>query len=159
MVWPLLLSITHKLRKAVSYMYTLLTVSVWFIAKFGTCTCTVVSVNGILVEAKLWTFTLECTFVQVPHLYHDDASDKFSTNLHETDYCVVHNCRHVGASTEYVHCHIIVATPLSLFGIRSRPLLSTLKNLRGKSAGFFSLHYNDRKSQKFAKYFLQSPVH
>jgi hypothetical protein len=75
--------------------------------------------------------------VQVPHLYHDDASAKFSTNLHITDYCVVHNCLQVGTSTEYVHCHITVATPLPMFGRRSRPLPSTLRNRRGKSAGFF----------------------
>jgi hypothetical protein len=76
-------------------------------------------------------------FVQVPQLYHDDASATFSTNLHETDYYVVHNYRQVGTYTEYVHCHIIVATPLPLFGIRPRPLPSTLRNRRGKSTGFF----------------------
>ncbi len=56
-------------------------------AKFDTCT--VVSVNGTLVEAKLCTFALESThfiFNKCPIYTHDGASAKFSTNSHETDY-------------------------------------------------------------------------
>jgi hypothetical protein len=58
-------------------------------AKFGTCT--VVSVNGTLVEDKMFTFTLESThfiFNKCPINTHDSASAKFSTNSHETDYSV-----------------------------------------------------------------------
>ncbi len=57
-----------------------------FSAKFGMCT--VVSVNGTLVEAKMCTFTLESThfvFNKCPIYNHDGASAKFSTNSHETD--------------------------------------------------------------------------
>ncbi len=56
-------------------------------AKFGTCT--VVSVNGTLVEAKMCIFTLESThfiFNECPIYTHDGARAKFSTNSHETDY-------------------------------------------------------------------------
>jgi hypothetical protein len=59
-------------------------------AKFGTCT--VVSVNGILVEAKMCTFTLECThfiFNKCPIYTHDGAIAKLSPNLDETDSSVV----------------------------------------------------------------------
>ncbi len=55
--------------------------------KFGTCTF--VSVNGILVEAKMCTFTLESThflFNKCPIYTHDGASAKLSDNSHETDY-------------------------------------------------------------------------
>ncbi len=58
-------------------------------AKFGACT--VVSVNGILVEAEMLTFTLESThfvFNKCLIYNHDGASAKFSTNSHETDYSV-----------------------------------------------------------------------
>ncbi len=58
---------------------------VWVSAKFGTCT--VVSVNGTLVEAKMFTFTLESTqfiFNKCPIYTHDGASAKFSTNSHGT---------------------------------------------------------------------------
>jgi hypothetical protein len=58
-------------------------------AKFGPCT--VVSVNGILVEAKMCTFTLESThfiFNKCPIYTHDGASAKYSTNSLETDYSV-----------------------------------------------------------------------
>jgi hypothetical protein len=61
----------------------------WVSAKFGTCT--VVSVNGTPVEAKLCTFTLESThfiFNLCPIYTHDGASAKFSTNSQETDYSV-----------------------------------------------------------------------
>ncbi len=52
-------------------------------------TCTVVCVNGTLVEAKMSTFTIESThfvFNKCPIYTHDGASAKFSTNSHETDY-------------------------------------------------------------------------
>ncbi len=48
---------------------------VWASAKFGACT--VVSVNGTLVEAKMCTFTLESTdfiFNKCPIYTHDSAS-------------------------------------------------------------------------------------
>jgi hypothetical protein len=60
---------------------------VWVSAKFATCT--VVNVNGTLVEAKTRTFTLESThfiFNKFPIYTHDGASAKSSTNSHETDY-------------------------------------------------------------------------
>jgi hypothetical protein len=59
-------------------------------AKFSTCT--VVSVNGILFEAEMCTFTLESThfvFNKCLIYNHDGASAKFSTNSHETDYSAV----------------------------------------------------------------------
>jgi hypothetical protein len=62
---------------------------VWVSAKFGTCT--VVSVNGTLIEAKICTFTLESThflFNKCPIYTHDGASAKLSDNSHETDYSV-----------------------------------------------------------------------
>jgi hypothetical protein len=61
----------------------------WVSAKFGTCT--VVSVNGTLVEAEMCTFTLESThfvFNKCPIYNHDGASSKFSTNSQGTDYSV-----------------------------------------------------------------------
>ncbi len=62
-------------------------------SKFGTCT--LVSVNGTFVEAKMCTlsFTLESThfiFNKCPIYTHDGASAKFSTNSHETDYSAYH---------------------------------------------------------------------
>jgi len=60
---------------------------VWVSAKF--VTCTVVSVNGTLVEAKMRTFTLESAhfiFNKCPIYTHDGTSAKFSTNSHVTDY-------------------------------------------------------------------------
>ncbi len=54
-------------------------------------TCTVVSVNGTPVEAKLCTFTFESThfvFNLCPIYTHDGASAKFSTNSQETAYSV-----------------------------------------------------------------------
>ncbi len=62
----------------------------WVSAKFGTCT--VVSVNRTLVEAKMCTFTLESThfiFNKCPIFTHDNASAKFSPNSPETDYSVL----------------------------------------------------------------------
>ena len=61
----------------------------WVIAKFGTCT--VVSVNGTLVEDTMRRFTGECAhfiFNKCPIYIHDGASAKFSTNSHETDNSV-----------------------------------------------------------------------
>ncbi len=49
------------------------------------------SVNGILVEAKMCTLTLESThfiFNMCLIYNNDDASAKFSTNSYETDYSV-----------------------------------------------------------------------
>jgi hypothetical protein len=66
-------------------------------AQFGTCT--VLSVNGTLVEDKMRTFKSECAqfrFNKCPIIYTkytpDGASAKFSTNSHETDnnlHCTV----------------------------------------------------------------------
>ncbi len=59
----------------------------WFRAKFDTCT--VVNINGTLVEAKMCSFTIESTpfiFNKCLIYTHDGASAKFSTNSHETDY-------------------------------------------------------------------------
>jgi hypothetical protein len=61
-------------------------VKLWVGAKFGTCTA--VSYNGILDEAKLCAFTLECThfvFDKCPIDTHDGASAKFCINSQETD--------------------------------------------------------------------------
>jgi hypothetical protein len=58
--------------------YSLLSVSCQVTAKFGTCT--VMGLNGTLVEAKMFTFTLECThfiFSKCPIQTHDGANDKF----------------------------------------------------------------------------------
>ncbi len=55
-------------------------------AKYGTCT--VVSVNGTLVEDKLRRFKGECahfSFLSCFNYTHDGASAKFSTNSPETD--------------------------------------------------------------------------
>jgi hypothetical protein len=44
--------------------------------------CTVVGLNGTLVEAKMFTFTLECThfiFNKCPIKTHDGANAKFGT--------------------------------------------------------------------------------
>ncbi len=64
---------------------------VWVSAKFGTCT--VVSVNGTLVEDKMRRFKGEgaqFSFNKCPIDTHDGASAKFkfSTNSHETDNSV-----------------------------------------------------------------------
>jgi hypothetical protein len=56
-------------------------------AKFGTCT--VESVNGTVVAAKMCTFTLESThfiFNKCLLYTHDSASAKISINSHETVY-------------------------------------------------------------------------
>jgi hypothetical protein len=50
-----------------------------------------VSVNGTLFDAKMCTVTLESKhfiFSKCPIYTHDGASDKFSTNSHETDCSV-----------------------------------------------------------------------
>ncbi len=60
---------------------------VWISAIFGTCT--LVSVNKTLVEAKMCTFTLDSThfiFNKWPIYTYDGASAKLSTNSQETDY-------------------------------------------------------------------------
>ncbi len=65
----------------------------WVSAKFGTCT--VVSVNGTLVENKMRRFKGECehfSFNKCPIYTHDGASAKFNTNSHETDNSVVLTC-------------------------------------------------------------------
>ncbi len=61
----------------------------WVRAKFGTCT--VVSVNGTLVEDKMRRFKGECAHFCFNNCFiytHDGASAKFSTNSHETDNSV-----------------------------------------------------------------------
>ncbi len=58
-------------------------------AKFGTCT--VVSVNGTLVEDKMRSIKGEFenfSFNKCPIYTHDGASAKFNTNSHETDNVV-----------------------------------------------------------------------
>jgi hypothetical protein len=55
-------------------------------AKFGTCT--VVSVNGTLVEDKMRRFNGECghfSLKMCPIYTYDGASAKFSTNSHKMD--------------------------------------------------------------------------
>jgi hypothetical protein len=55
--------------------------------------CTVVSVNGTLVEAKMWTFTLECThflFNKCP-IYTHDAVQVPNFALVETKWIAVWN--------------------------------------------------------------------
>jgi hypothetical protein len=76
-----------------SERHTILHCYPFLVSKFGTCT--VVSINGTLVEAKMFTFTLESThfiFNYCPIYPHDDASAKFSTNSQETDYRVLEIC-------------------------------------------------------------------
>ncbi len=51
-----------------------------------------------VVEAKMCTFPLESAhfiFNKCPIYTHDGASTKFSSNSHETDYCVGQNEEHV----------------------------------------------------------------
>jgi hypothetical protein len=58
-------------------------------AKFGIYS--VLSLIGTLVEAKMFTFTLECThfiFNKCPIQAHDGANAKCSPRLDETDYSV-----------------------------------------------------------------------
>ncbi len=58
----------------------------WVSAKFSTCT--VVRVNGTLVEDKMLRFKGECEhfrFNKCPIYTHDGASAKFSTNSQEMD--------------------------------------------------------------------------
>ncbi len=62
----------------------------WVSDKFGTCT--VVSVNGTVVEDKMRRFKGVCAhfiFNKGPIYIHDGASAKFTTNSHETDYSVL----------------------------------------------------------------------
>ncbi len=61
----------------------------WVSAKFSTCT--VVRVNGTLVEDKMRRFKGECEhfrFNKCPIYTHDGASGKFSTNSQEMDNSV-----------------------------------------------------------------------
>jgi hypothetical protein len=61
----------------------------WVSAQFGTCT--VVSVNGTLIEDKLRWFNGEYahfSYNKCTIYTHDGASAKFSTNVHETDNSV-----------------------------------------------------------------------
>ncbi len=84
----------------------------WVGSKLGTCT--VVSVNGTLVKAKMCTictFTLESThfiFNKCPIYTYDGASAKFSTNSQETDYSVLMPCKcysaYILVHFMYVHC-------------------------------------------------------
>jgi hypothetical protein len=64
---------------------------VWVSSKFGTCT--VESVNGTLVDAKIRIFKGECaqfSFNKCPVYTRDGGSSaKFSSNSHETDKSVV----------------------------------------------------------------------
>jgi hypothetical protein len=67
----------HRQQWALMARHVLYTVIIFVStrAKFGTCT--VVGVNGALVEAKMCTFTLECThfiFNKCPIYTHDGAS-------------------------------------------------------------------------------------
>ncbi len=58
----------------------------WVSAKFSTCT--VVRVNGTLVEDKMRSFKGECEhfrYNNCPIYTHDGASAKFSTNSQEMD--------------------------------------------------------------------------
>ncbi len=80
-------------------------------AKFGTCT--VVGVNWTLVEAKMFTFTLESThfiFSKCPIYTNDSASAKFSTNSHQTDYSVwvCKGCLFM----YYLHSYIVKYLPI-----------------------------------------------
>ncbi len=64
----------------------------WLSAKFSTCT--VVRVNGTLVEYKMCRFKGECEhfrFNKCPIYTHDGASAKFSTNSQEMDDSVTSN--------------------------------------------------------------------
>jgi hypothetical protein len=96
----------------------------WVGAKFGTCT--VVNVNGVLVEYKMCTFTLESThliFNKCLIYTHDCASVKFSTNLRETDYSVentslVHMCIYLRCCWIKVNqiaspAYVLYRTPIS----------------------------------------------
>jgi hypothetical protein len=75
---------------------------VWVSAKFDTCT--VVSVNGTLVEDKMRRLKSECThfsYHKCPIFTHDGASAKFSTNSHETD-------NSVGSHIKVIFSHDII---------------------------------------------------
>ncbi len=68
-------------------------------AKFGTCT--VMSVNGTLVEDKMFRFKGECAhfwFNKCPIYTHDSASSKYSNNSHETNNCVRHHYKRTRVS-------------------------------------------------------------
>ncbi len=72
-----------------NYGYTLVRF-LWVSDKFGTCT--IVRVNGTLVEDKMRRFKGECEhfiLIKGPIYTHDGASVKFSTYSNETDYSVL----------------------------------------------------------------------
>jgi hypothetical protein len=65
---------------------------VWISARLGSCT--IVSVNGTLVEDKMRRFKGDCAHFRrnkCPIYTHDGASAKFSTNSYEADYSVVYS--------------------------------------------------------------------
>ncbi len=70
------------------YAFTVIRL-LWISAKF--VTCTVVGVNGSLVEDKMRIFKSESaqfSFIKCPIYTHDGASAKFITNSQETDNSV-----------------------------------------------------------------------
>ncbi len=76
---------THFANSIFSILHTVVRF-VWVCTKFGTCT--VVSVNGTLVEDKMRRFKDECehfSFNKCPISTHDGASAKFSIKSHVTD--------------------------------------------------------------------------
>ncbi len=80
--WPGQLLYEQPVRTVIRFL--------WVCAKFGTCT--VVSVNGTLVEDKMRRLKGECahfSFNKCPIYTHDGASAKLSTNSHETDTSAV----------------------------------------------------------------------
>ncbi len=84
-------------------------------AKFGTCT--VVSVNGTLVEDKKRRFKGECahfSFNKCPIYAPDGASAKFSTNSHGTDYSVVGSA---SACCKRGRCSILGSAPQGGFSV------------------------------------------
>ncbi len=93
--WPIFLGLKKFCqypREIQNSGYDILTVIrfVWVSATFGTCT--VVTVNGTLVEDKMLSFQDECahfSFNKCPIYTHDGASAKFSTNSHKTDNSAV----------------------------------------------------------------------
>ncbi len=81
--------VLFNLLSYINWKYYTVIRFVWVSDKFGTCT--VMSVNGTLVEDKMRRFKGVCahfSFKKCPIYTHDSASAKFSTNSHETDYRV-----------------------------------------------------------------------
>ncbi len=78
------------------------------------------SVNETVVEAKMCTFTLESThfiFNKCPIYTHDGASDKLSTDSHETDY--------MSAVRSIEDNYALSVTPVSQWWIVTRKFFST----------------------------------